>query len=189
MIKNIDELINNIREKNVNEAKKSAEKLKEKYIELAKKEVKYDNVKSLFAGILPLFDIYFQYKIKKNAKEKIANRFGDDLIDFEQNNNNLSTKEKKYLEKVKEKTSDIFGDISKSTLRVVTIGIDIFGKLFLPFTIFGTLIGMYIGKKQMDEDITALLEFYGKRLIYRYLINLSFDSIEKYLIDNFENKK
>ena len=189
MIKNIDELINNLREKNVNEAKKSAEKLKEKYIELAKEDVKYHNVKSLFAGILPILDIYFQYNIKKNAKEKIANRFGDDLIDFEQNNNNLSTKEKKYLEKVKEKTSDIFGDISKSTLRVVTIGIDIFGKLFLPFTIIGTLIGMYIGKKQMDEDITALLEFYGKRLIYRYLINLSFDSIEKYLIDNFENKK
>lgn len=189
MIKNIDELIKNLREKNVNEAKKSAEKLKKKYFELAKEEVKYYNVKSFFAGLLPLFDILFQYIFKKNAKEKIAYSFGDDLIDFEQSNINLSTKEKKYLEKVKEQTSDKFGDISKSALRVVTIGIDVFGKLLLPFTIIGTLFGMYIGKKQMDEDISALLEFYGKRLIYRYLINLSFDSIEKYLIDNFENKK
>ena len=50
----------------------------------------------------------------------------------------------------------------------------------------GIAVGMITCGVQMNNDINGFLEFYGKRLIYRFLINLSFDSIEKYLIDNFE---
>ena len=41
----------------------------------------------------------------------------------------------------------------------------------------------------MKYNIDKFLEFYGKRTIYRYLINLSFDSIKNYLKENFEDKE
>ena len=41
----------------------------------------------------------------------------------------------------------------------------------------------------MKYDINKFLEFYKKRAIYRYLINLSFDNIENYFKENFEDSE
>ena len=38
----------------------------------------------------------------------------------------------------------------------------------------------------MNYNKNKYLEFYGKRLVYRYLVNLSFDIIEEYLKNTFE---
>jgi hypothetical protein len=47
---------------------------------------------------------------------------------------------------------------------------------------------MLTGGFVMNYDINSFLDFYGKRLLYKLLVNLSFEGIEKYLKDNFEQK-
>ncbi len=44
------------------------------------------------------------------------------------------------------------------------------------------LFNMYF----MNKDINSFIKFYGGRLESRYLINLSFNKVKKYLLDNVE---
>ena len=187
--KNIDDLIKSLNQKKITKAREYAEKVKMGKIKQAREDVSAQKILAIISGIFPIGDMIIQYFIKENAKEKIANIFKDDLIDFDKDNN-LSEKEKKYLKKVKEDTNDFFGNVSKTVVRAGTIISNILLKT-ISFSVagIGILVGMIIGGKQMSDDIEGFLEFYGKRLIYRYLINLSFDDIEKYLIDNFETKE
>lgn len=187
--KNIDDLIKSLNQKKITKAREYAEKVKMGKIKQAREDVSAQKILAIISGIFPIGDMIIQYFIKENAKEKIANIFKDDLIDFDKDNN-LSEKEKKYLKKVKEDTNDFFGNVSKTVVRAGTIISNILLKT-ISFSVagIGILVGMIIGGKQMSDDIEGFLEFYGKRLIYRYLINLSLDDIEKYLIDNFETKE
>ena len=187
--KNIDDLIKSLNQKKITKAREYAEKVKMGKIKQAREDVSAQKILAIISGIFPIGDMIIQYFIKENAKEKIANIFKDDLIDFDKDNN-LSEKEKKNLKKVKEDTNDFFGNVSKTVVRAGTIISNILLKT-ISFSVagIGILVGMIIGGKQMSDDIEGFLEFYGKRLIYRYLINLSLDDIEKYLIDNFETKE
>jgi hypothetical protein len=187
--KNIEYLINSLKQKKITKAREYAEKVKMEKIKQAREDVSNHKYLAIISGTIPLGDMIIQYYIKENAKEKIANIFKDDLIDFEKDNN-LSEKEKNYLKKVKEDTDDIFGNVSKTFIRAGTIISNILLKT-ISYSVAGVgiLAGMIFGGKQMSDDIEGFLEFYGKRLIYRYLINLSLDDIEKYLIDNFETKE
>lgn len=187
--KNIDYLINSLNQKKIAKAREYAEKVKMEKIKQAREDVSDQKVLAIISGIIPIGDMIIQYYIKENAKEKIANIFKDDLIDFDKDNN-LSEKEKKYLKKVKEDTDDFSGNVSKTVVRAGTIISNILLKT-ISYSVagIGILVGMIFGGKQMSDDIEGFLEFYGKRLIYRYLINLSLDDIEKYLIDNFETKE
>ena len=184
--KNIENLINYLKENKVIKVREYAEKVKVGKIKQAREDVSNEHYLAIISGIIPIGDMLIQSYIKENVKEKIANIFMDDLIDFEQDNN-LSEKEKKYLEKVKEDTDDTSGNISKTLVRAGTIITNILLKsISYSLAGIGILSGMIIGGLQMRDDIEGFLKFYGKRLIYRYLINLSLDGIEKYLIDNFE---
>ena len=187
--KNIENLINSLKENKVMKARNFAEKVKMEKIKQAREDVSSEKYLAIISGIIPIGDIIIQSYIKDNAKEKIANIFKDDLVDFDKDYD-LSEKEKNYLEKVKKDTNDIFGDVSKTFVRAGTIISNIALKtISYSVACVGILAGMIIGGKQMTDDIEGFLEFYGKRLIYRYLINLSLNSIEKYLIDNFETKE
>ena len=187
--KNIEYLINSLKENKVIKARNFAEKIKMEKIKQAREDVSNEKYLAIFSGIIPIGDIIIQYYIKENAKEKIANLFKDDLIDFDKDYD-LSEKEKNYLEKVKNDTNDIFGDVSKTCFRAGTIFSNIALKtISYSVACVGIFAGMIIGGIQMSDDIEGFLEFYGKRLIYRYLINLSLDGIEKYLIDNFETEE
>ena len=78
-------------------------------------------------------------------------------------------------------------DILKTLGRVLTVGANIIGRtILLPLAGVGILIGVITGGLIIDYDIKSYLDFYSKRYLYRCLVNLSFDSIEKYLIENFE---
>lgn len=81
-------------------------------------------------------------------------------------------------------------DVLKSLVRVGTICFNIFAKT-ISFAVggIGIVVGMFSGGLVMHYDVKAYLDFYGKRLNYRLLINLSFEKIERYLIDNFENNE
>ena len=187
--KNIEYLINSLKENKVNKAREYAEKVKLEKIEQARKGVSNQKILAIISGIIPIGDMIIQSYIKENAKEKIANIFKDDLIDFD-SDNNLYKKEKNYLKKVKEDTDDFSGNASKTLFRFGTIISNILLKTVSYFFAgLEILSGMIFSGKKMIDDIEGFLEFYGKRLIYRYLINLSLDGIEKYLIDNFENKE
>jgi hypothetical protein len=187
--KNIEYLINSLKQKKITKAREYAEKVKMEKIKQAREDVSNEKYLAIFSGIIPIGDIIIQYYIKENAKEKIANLFKDDLIDFDKDYD-LSEKEKNYLEKVKNDTNDIFGDVSKTCFRAGTIFSNIALKtISYSVACVGIFAGMIIGGIQMSDDIEGFLEFYGKRLIYRYLINLSLDGIEKYLIDNFETEE
>ena len=52
-----------------------------------------------------------------------------------------------------------------------------------------SVIGAAVSGIVMNYDIDKYLEFYGKRLIYRYLVNSSINKIEEYLRNNFENQE
>ena len=140
--------------------------------------------------MIPFGDIVIQHFIKKNAKEKIANKFGDDVIEFNKKDKKLTEKEKDSLNEIKDKSNDNKSDILKSLARGFTLGFNVFAKtIFLPIAFVGCGIGIIVGGVVMDYDIKAYLEFYGKRFMYRCLVNLSFDLIEKYLKENFENEE
>ena len=53
--------------------------------------------------------------------------------------------------------------------------------------IVGSVVGAVVSQLVMNYDINKYLDFYGKRLLYRYLVNLSFNKIDKYLKNKFEN--
>ena len=139
------------------------------------------------SGILPLVDIYIQYKIKNSAKTTIANKFKDNLIDFDKKDIDKDNGGKENdINEIKEKSNDIKSDVLKTLGRVVTIGINVIGKtIFLPISGIGILIGVLTGGLVMEYDIKSYLDFYSKRYLYRCFVNLSFDSIEKYLKEIF----
>ena len=187
-IKNlIKNLISSLNENKIFTARQYAEKVKEQKIEEAKKDVSNHNILAIMSGILPLFDLILQHFIKKDAKKKISNRFKDDLIESEGGEIKFSENEEKSKKKIKENTSNKIRNIFKNLFKevVVIAGLSL-KAIYFPLGFIGIAIGMVAGGKILEGDINGLLEFYGKRLIYRFLINLSFDNIENYLIDNFE---
>ena len=69
-----------------------------------------------------------------------------------------------------------FCKVASLSLRAVGTGI-------------GAIVGSVVSGLVMSYDIDKYLEFYSKRLIYRYLINLSFNKIEEYLKNKFESEE
>lgn len=181
-----NELINCIKENKIYKARESSENLRIAKMEKVEKELKWHKGLAYASGIIPLADIYIQYRIKKDAKLTIANKFKDNLIDFENKDTDEAGKEND-INDIKEKSNDLTSDILKTLGRVVTIGVNVLARtIFLPVAGVGILIGVLTGGLVMNYDIKSYLDFYSKRYLYRCFVNLSFDSIEKYLIDNFE---
>ena len=109
------------------------------------------------------------------------------IIDFNEKNLILNEKEKNSLKEVEDKSDDKKSDILKSMGRAITLGINIFSTVVIwPLALIDCGIGSIVGGEVMKYDIKAYLEFYGNRFLYRCLVNLSFDLIEKFLKDNFE---
>ena len=182
------DLLNAINEKNIIKAKKNANILKKKLIESIEKSLRLHKAGAWISGIIPVGDIFIQMLIKKSAKKKIAEKFNDNLIDLN-DINHLSEEEKKSLEEMKNKSDDKTSDILKTLIRCGTIAFNIFAKtISIAIGGIGIVVGMTTGGLVMNYDIKAYLDFYGKRLDYRLLLNLSFEKIEKYLKENFENK-
>ena len=72
----------------------------------------------------------------------------------------------------------------------MTVGTNIVAKAFsLSIAGLGCFIGIASGGIAKNYDINSYLDFYGKRLILRLLINLSFEKINNYLKNNFEQPK
>lgn len=181
------ELINSINEKKFLKANEYAIKLREEYIKSLEKDLMNNKIWGCVSGLIPFADIYLQHLIKENAKEKIAKKFNDDLLDFNKENLKLTGNEKNSLKEIEDKSDDKKSDILKSIGRSVTIGINYFSKVFIwPIALIGCGIGSIVGGVVMNYDINAYLEFYGNRFLYRCLVNLSFDLIENYLKENFE---
>ena len=181
-----NELINCIKENKICKARESSENLRKEKMKKVEKELKWHKGLAYASGIFPLVDIYIQSKIKKDAKLKIANKFKDNLIDFDKKDTGEPGKEND-INDIKEKSNDLKSDILKTFGRAVTIVINVQARtIFLPVAGVGILIGVLTGGLVMDYDIKSYLDFYSKRYLYRCFVNLSFDSIEKYLIDNFE---
>ena len=181
-----NELIKCIKENKICKARESSENLRKEKMKKVEKELKWHKGLAYASGIFPLVDIYIQSKIKKDAKLTIANKFKDNLIDFDKKDTGEPGKENE-INDIKEKSNDLKSDILKTLGRVVTIGANVLARtIFLPVAGVGILIGVLTGGLVMDYDIKSYLDFYSKRYLYRCFVNLSFDSIEKYLIDNFE---
>ena len=183
------ELINCIKENKICKAREYAENLRKEKMRKVEKELKWHKGLAYASGIIPLVDIYIQYKIKKNAKLTIAKKFKDNLIDFDNKDKGEDGKENdiKDIKDIKKKSNDLKSDILKTLGRVVTIGANILARtILLPIAEIGILIGVLTGGLVMEYDIKSYLDFYSKRYLYRCFVNLSFDSIEKYLIENFE---
>ena len=182
-----NDLINSINEKKVLKAKEYAEVLKEENIKSLKKDLLKHKIGGYFSGLIPFFDILIQHYIKKNAKEKIAQKFNDDLIDFSKKDKKLSEIEKNSIKEMENKSDDKRSDILKSIGRGITLGINILSRtIFLPISFIDFSLGILVGGTVMNYDINAFLDFYGNRFVYRCLINLSFNSIDNYLKNNFE---
>ena len=182
-----NDLINSINEKKVLKAKEYAEVLKEENIKSLKKDLLMHKIGGYASGLIPFLDIVIQHFIKKNAKKKIAEKFNDELIDFNIKDKKLNEKEKNSIKEMENKSDDKASDILKSIGRGITLGINVLAKtIFLPIAIIGCSIGIIVGGSVMNYDINAFLDFYGNRFVYRCLINLSFDSIDNYLKNNFE---
>ena len=185
-----NDLINSINEKKILKTNEYAMKLKEENIKSLKKDLLKHKIGGYISGLIPFGDIVIQHFIKKNAKEKIANKFGDDVIDFDKKDKKLTEKEKDSLKEIKDKSNDNTSDILKSLARGFTISFNFFAKtIFLPIAFIGCGIGIIVGGAVMSYDINAYLDFYGKRFMYRCLVNLSFDLIDKYLKENFEKEE
>ena len=165
--------------KNIYKAKENANKLKEELIKSIEKDLRLHKAGAWISGIIPFADIFIQSLIEKSAKKTIAKKFKDNLIDLN-DIKHLTDEEKKSLKEVKDKFVDKTSNILKSIVRVLA------KTIFLPI---GGIVGMVTGGMVMNYDIKAYLEYYGKRLNYRLLLNLSFDKIEEYLKKNFEKEK
>ena len=138
--------------------------------------------------MIPIGDLIIQHFLKKNAQEKIAEKFKDNLVDLDNiNEKELTKEEKQSIDDVKDKTDDKISDILKTIARFGTIGTNIAAKTFsYPLAGLGCFIGVVLGGLVMNHDINSYLDFYGKRLIWRLLVNLSFEKINNYLKNNFE---
>ena len=182
-----NDLINSINEKKVLKTKEYAKVIKEENIKSLKKDLLKHKIGGYVSGLIPFLDILIQHYIKENAKEKIAQKFNDDLIDFSKKDKKLSEKEKNSIKEMENKSDDKTSDILKSIGRGITLGINVIAKtIFLPIAFIGCSLGIIVGGAVMNYDINAFIDFYGNRFIYRCLINLSFDSIDNYLKNNFE---
>ncbi len=131
--------------------------------------------------------------MKKNVQKEIAEDLNDDLIDLNDNNFKISDEEQSFIdiENFKKDTSDIPTDSIKTFGKAVSWLFCGFSKM-AKFTrygsaIIGSVVGAVVSPIVMNYDINKYLDFYGKRLLYRYLVNLSFNKIEKYLKNKFEN--
>ena len=183
-----NELINSIKENKIFKAKQFSENLRKEKMKKVEKELKWHKGLAYVSGIIPLADIYIQYEIKKNAKKTIAKQFKDNLIDFSQKDIDEAEKEND-INNIKEKSNDLTSDILKTMGRGVTLGINILSRtIMLPIAGAGILLGVLTGGLVMNYDIKSYLDFYSKRYQYRCFVNLSFDSIDKYLKDNFEKE-
>lgn len=142
-----------------------------------------------------MVDILIEKKIKKNVQKEIAGELNDELIDLNDNDIKLSKEEENFfdLEKFKKDTNDVTSNTLKTIGKIGGWLLFVFTKvgIFLRFGfgIVGSAIGAAVSGLVMNYDINKYLEFYGKRLIYRYLVNLSFNKIEEYLRNNFENQE
>ena len=185
------DLINSINiEENLSKCAFLAKNLQKKLIEKAKEDLKYNKIGGWLSGIIPFFDILIQHYIKENAKKKIEKRFDDNLEDLDKKDSNLTKKEKNNIDDVKEEINDVPSDILKSIGRVATISINIASKIsFFALAGIGIGIGTIVGGTVTENDINALLDFYGKRFVYRCLVSLSFKKIQKYLLENFIYKE
>ena len=127
--------------------------------------------------------------LKKEAKEKISKEFDDNLIKFDDKDINLSLEEKNSIKEIKKDTRDTQSNIIKTILKggtwAICILVKTIGNLFrFGIPAIGTIFGMIINGYVMNKDINALIEFYGKRLKYRYYENLSV----AFVIDYFKNE-
>ena len=189
-----NELIKCIKEeKCLNIAKKYAEELKNQLLESLKKDLRKHKIGAAISGIIPLGDILIQHFIKKDAKEKVSQKFKDDLLDFEKKNKNeknIKNKEQESIEGIKDKIDDKKSDIMKTIGRITTIGINIGLKtVSVAVGFVGCIIGVVTGGLVMNYDINAYLEFYGNRFVNKCLLNFSFNLVEKYFEENFENNE
>ena len=200
-INNIDgnykELFDSINKEKVNNAQKYAKILTEKKIQITKDKVKTFKRLSLtiFFGLIPVLDLYIESKMKKNVQKEIAEDLNDDLINLNDNNFKISEEEQSFIdiENFKKDTSDKPTDSIKTIGKAVTWLFCGFSKMtkFWRYgsAIVGSVVGAVVSPIVMNYDINKYLDFYGKRLLYRYLVNLSFNKIEKYLKNKFENQE
>ena len=189
-----NELIKCIKEeKCLNIAKKYAEELKNQLLESLKKDLRKHKIGAAISGIIPLGDILIQHFIKKDAKEKVSQKFKDDLLDFEKKNKNeknIKNKEQESIEGIKDKIDDKKSDIMKTIGRITTIGINIGLKtVSVAVGFVGCIIGVVTGGLVISYDINAYLEFYGNRFVNKCLLNFSFNLVDKYFEENFENNE
>ena len=139
-----------------------------------------------------MIDLIIENKIKKNVQKEIAEILDDDLINLNDKNITLSNDEKNFIdiEQYKKETSDNPTDITKTFTKIVGLAVSFISKVVTFARIGAPIIGCFIGSIisgiVMNCDINKYIEFYGKRLVYRYLVNLSFDIIEEYLKNTFE---
>ena len=182
-----------INENEYTSAKNNADTLKNYYTETIKNKLIKHKIGGYISGIIPLLDIVIQSGIKKNARTTIANEFKDELIDLNvisQTNKEMSKEEQNSFDDIKNKTNDNQSDILKTVARIGTISINFFSKTLLKSVMgIGVAVGILTGGLVMDYDIDSYIEFYVKRFDCRLLINLSFEDIDNYLIDNFESNE
>ena len=189
---NYIELINCITQNKIINAQNYAQKLKEINIKRAKKHVKTYKRFGLvfFFGLIPVADLFIESWVKKNVQKEIAEILNDDLINLNNKNIVLSSEEKSFIdiEKYRKDTSDKKANIAKTIVKIAGFSAIYFLEAFfrIGVPLLGTVFGGVTSGLVMNYDINKYLEFYGKRLIYKYLVNLSFDKIEEYLKNNFE---
>ena len=131
-----------------------------------------------------MLDIIIEKKIKKNVQKEIAEQLNDELINLNDKDIILTKEEENFLnrEQYKKDTGDAPSDTIKTFFKIGSWLFCILPKvgIFLRFAagIGGSIIGGAISGYIMNKDIDKYLDFYGKRLVYRYLVNLSFNKIE-----------
>ena len=184
------ELFKSIQEKKIDKTKFYAGMLKNQIIESLKEDLTKDKIFGTLSGIFPIADIMFQYLIKKNAREKIAKKFNDNLTDFDGNKDSINTEERKLIEDLKNKSDHTKSNIVNVLTRIIAFSTNFITKtVSVALGFVGIAIGISLGGIFMNYDINSYLEFYGNRFLIRCLSSLSFNSIDKYFKDNFENNE
>lgn len=155
----------------------------------AHKEVKKYEIGSGLFGILPVIDLIAQHFLKKYAIKKIADIFEDNLIEIKiQKNTKEINEEEKNLDELlikqtQDNINDLKSDITKTTIRMVTITNDVLhlltylGKVSIDFFLKigikviggvlcagGLALGITIGFYVMISDIKEIINFYKERL-------------------------
>lgn len=190
-INNINDTYVNLRNSlisnNINQSKDFIEKILKIEKSEATKDLKSCYFYSFISGILPILDMGVEFLVKNKAKEKIAKEFEDTLINFNSKDINLSLKQKEEIKKIKKDINDTPSNIFKTAVKggawVFCIAVKTaFGLFRWGTLVVGSIFGMIMNLIVMKQDINALLEFYAKRLKYRYQENLSI----KLVIDYFK---